>query len=74
MKKLDIEILQQYKLYRENTKYSLNGDLIILSGINGSGKSQLFQIIAKNRNEKVSRKLTQISDDGSCLPIEIFPE
>ena len=60
MKKLDIEILETYKLYEKGTSYSLDGDLIVLSGINGSGKSQLLQIIANNSNENISRNIIQI--------------
>lgn len=64
MKKIEINILEQYKSFRKNTKYALEGDLIILSGVNGSGKSQLLNIIANNHKEKITRTISQIQDDG----------
>ena len=70
MKKLNIEMLETYKLYEKGTSYSLDGDLIILSGINGSGKSQLLQIIAKNNNENISRKVVQIQNDKNSANTE----
>lgn len=45
MKKLDIELNQDYKQFKNGFKTTLEGDLIILSGINGSGKSQLMDIL-----------------------------
>ena len=53
MKKLKVKLLEDYKLYRKNCEYVLDGDLILLSGINGSGKSQLLKIIANNLNKKI---------------------
>lgn len=63
MKKLDIEILKSYKLYKENTSYHLEGDLIVLSGVNGSGKSQLLKILSKSTNEAISRSIIQSEDE-----------
>ena len=45
MKKLSIQLNQNYKSFENKFKVSLDGDLIILSGVNGSGKSQLIDII-----------------------------
>lgn len=70
MKKLQIKIFDQYKVYKKDTEYCLEGDLIILSGINGSGKSQLLQIIAKNVKNKLEREVTVISEDGSATLTE----
>lgn len=70
MKKLIVEVVESYKIYKENTKYDFEGDLIILSGINGSGKSQLFQIIANNRNENISRAIVQIQNDEKSEHLE----
>lgn len=69
MKKLDIEILKSYKLYKESTNYHLEGDLIILSGVNGSGKSQLLKILSKSTNEAISRSIIQSenSEKGTIL-------
>lgn len=55
LKRLDINILKPYKLYKGDTKYHLEGDLIVLSGINGSGKSQLLKILSQSTNESISR-------------------
>ena len=65
MKKLKVKILDEYKAYKKDTEYELNGDLILLSGINGSGKSQLLKIIAKHGNEPIKRTVTQIDNESS---------
>lgn len=70
MKKLDISIVEPYKAYKGDTSYSLEGDLIVISGINGSGKSQLLQIIAKNSKEKILRNIVQTQDSGVSLHLE----
>lgn len=70
MKKLDINIVEPYKGYKKDTSYSLEGDLIVISGINGSGKSQLLQIIAKNSKEKILRNIVQTQDNGEVLHLE----
>lgn len=70
MKKLDISIIEPYKAYKGGALYSLEGDLIVISGINGSGKSQLLQIIAKNSKEKISRDIIQTQDNGAHLRLE----
>ena len=63
MKKIEINILEQYRAFRKNTNYVLEGDLIILSGINGSGKSQLLNIIANNHKEKINRIISHIKNE-----------
>jgi len=70
MKKINISIADPYKLYKQNSVYSLEGDLIILSGVNGSGKSQLLQVIAKNGREHISRSVNQINNVGDITPLE----
>lgn len=70
MKKIDISVVESYKAYKKGSSYSLEGDLIVLSGINGSGKSQLLQIIAKNGKEKISRNIIQTQDSGDSLNLE----
>lgn len=69
MKTLKINILDSYKLYLEKTTYQLQGDLIVLSGVNGSGKSQLLRIIAKAGKEPVQRTVTQLQDEDE-VPLE----
>lgn len=70
MKKLNIKVLDKFKAYSKDSLYSLEGDLILISGINGSGKSQLLKIIANNSNEKISRTVNQISENGESNLIE----
>lgn len=70
VKRIEVRILDTYKLYKKGTSYGIDGDLIILSGINGSGKSQLLQIIAKNSKESISRNVVQIQDNGETENIE----
>lgn len=67
MKKVKIDIIGRYKSYKPNTVYNLDGDLIVLSGINGSGKSQLLNIISKTGTELIERRITQICEDGKTL-------
>ena len=69
MKTLKVKVLEKYKAYHKDTEYELTGDLIILSGINGSGKSQLLKIIAKHGNEPMKRKVTQI-ENGQAIDLE----
>lgn len=70
VKKLEIAITGDYKLYKKGTKYDLEGDLIVLSGINGSGKSQLLRLITKSDQEPISRRVMQTQDSGECVPLE----
>ncbi|PKM62965.1 MAG: hypothetical protein CVU97_02735 [Firmicutes bacterium HGW-Firmicutes-21] len=48
MKTIKIKLNNDFKQFRSRYEAELHGDLIILSGVNGSGKSQLMQIIAGN--------------------------
>ena len=70
MKKIDINIIEPFKLYKKDSVYTLEGDLIVLSGINGSGKSQLLQIIAKNGKEQISRTISQTDNNGDISLLE----
>ena len=70
MKKISVSILESYKSYQKDTTYEFEGDLIILSGINGSGKSQLLSIIAKNESTYINRKVTQIDDNNTTTLLE----
>ena len=45
MKKLSVKLNQDYKSFKTGYSFELEGDLVILSGVNGSGKSQLLDII-----------------------------
>ncbi len=42
---IKIQLTEEYKSFPKGYKYELNGDLIILSGLNGSGKSHLLEYI-----------------------------
>lgn len=70
MKKLTVKILETYKSYKKDSAYDLIGDLVILSGINGSGKSQLLNIISNNSKDRISRYVTQTDKDGCSENIE----
>lgn len=53
---LSIQLNQDYKSFKKGFNINLEGNLIILSGINGSGKSQLFDIILKRRKHPENRQ------------------
>ena len=61
MKKIEIQLNQEYRSFSDGFKTILEGDLVILSGINGSGKTQLFDIIRgfqrESRVEKINRSV-----------------
>jgi ABC-type cobalamin/Fe3+-siderophores transport system ATPase subunit len=46
MKKLTVQLNQLYKSFENGFQTTLEGDLVILSGVNGSGKSQIINIIS----------------------------
>ena len=50
MKNLLIQLNEDYRSFKNGFNISLDGDLILLSGINGSGKSQLMDIISQREN------------------------
>ena len=72
MKTLEVNILDSYKLYLKETTYRLQGNLIVLSGINGSGKSQLLRIIAKSGKEPIQRTVKQSQNGASVLLEDIL--
>lgn len=47
MKNVKIKLKQDYKQFKEGFNIELKGNLIIISGVNGSGKSQLIDILKK---------------------------
>ena len=57
MKKINIELKQKYKQFNNNYNIELQGDLVIISGVNGSGKTQLMDVISQSSlfNNNVSR-------------------
>ena len=70
MKKIEVNIVDDFKAYKKGTKYSLEGELVILSGINGSGKSQLLKIIANNSKEHINREVILRDGDGNSVLLE----
>lgn len=71
MKKLEIQLNQVFKSFPNGFRTTLEGDLVVLSGVNGSGKTQLFDVIRGfqdvNKREKIIRELkidgVDITDD-----------
>jgi len=50
MKKLSILLNQNYKSFKTGFQYTFEGELVILSGVNGAGKSQIIDIIRQNNH------------------------
>ena len=48
MKEILVKLKQKYKQFQDGSNINLRGDLIIISGVNGSGKSQLIDVISGN--------------------------
>lgn len=68
MKKLEIQLNQEYRSFQNNFKTILEGDLIILSGVNGSGKTQLFDIIRGFQKESRAAKISRsVQIDGTPI-------
>ncbi|MBC7571112.1 MAG: AAA family ATPase, partial [Spirosoma sp.] len=65
MKELKIKLNQKFKSFEANFNISLTGNLIILSGVNGSGKSQLLNIIYGQEGKDIQKKInsTILIDD-----------
>ena len=53
MKKLEIEFIDNYYSFKKGEKLSFEGRFIILSGLNGSGKTQLLNAMAKPYEEQI---------------------
>lgn len=62
MKKLSIQLNEEYRSFKSGFSCIFEGDLIILSGINGSGKSQLIDIISQ-REGHGSKKIISANID-----------
>ncbi len=50
--KLTGQLHTEYKSFEKDYSFDLEGNLIVLSGVNGSGKSQLLDVIRKKKPEK----------------------
>ena len=65
MKKLSIQLNQKYKSFFSGFSYDLEGDLVILSGVNGSGKSQLIDVVSQREshgNRKAISAIIKLDD------------
>lgn len=50
IKTLSIQFNQDFRSFKNGFNYVFDGDLVILSGVNGTGKSQLIDIIAQRES------------------------
>jgi ABC-type multidrug transport system ATPase subunit len=60
MKKLTIQLNQSYKSFKDEFNTTLEGDLTIILGVNGAGKSQIINIILgydKINNANIQSKI-----------------
>ena len=55
MKKIKLKLNNDYKSFKKDFECELCGDLIILSGVNGSGKRQLLRKTANQSNQTRAR-------------------
>lgn len=62
-KKIHLKLNEKYKSFEPGFEQDFLGDLIILSGVNGSGKTQLIDIIkgykSNDLNQKINRVISQ---------------
>lgn len=70
MKRIELQLKQDYKSFENGFVTTLEGDLIILSGVNGAGKSQLMNIILRNDKNAVKGILCDINIGGISLKRE----
>ena len=65
---LNLRLNADYKSFDANFNYHLSGALIVISGVNGSGKSQLLEIIRQARDQQgVSLVNANITLDGKSI-------
>lgn len=64
-KQLHLKLNQAYKSFKVDFEQDFLGDLIVLSGVNGSGKTQLIDIIKGHISNDLNKKINRaISLDG----------
>lgn len=69
MSKLNIKLNRKYKSFNADEEFQFEGNPIILSGANGSGKTQLLEIIrGKDPNDHNRYGLSTIQIDGETIP------
>ena len=72
MDKLGIRLNEDYKQFKKGFNIELKGKLIIISGVNGSGKSQLIDILSK-KQLVLMQKVTNKNDIQSMkINSEVF--
>lgn len=73
MKKISLKLNQDYKSFSNGFEVNMEGDLVILSGLNGSGKTQIIDILRgrkpENQNKKIDR--TVFSENESLSTEDI---
>jgi ABC-type molybdenum transport system ATPase subunit/photorepair protein PhrA len=72
--KLNVYLAEKYKSFPPNFEAEIEGGLVLISGINGSGKTQLIDIVKGYKlydiNNLIQRKVTQDGadvDNGSII-------
>ena len=66
-KKIKVKFTQEYKSFSKDFEYEFEGDLIILSGLNGSGKSHLLEYIKGMQYQKRGVDLDCVSINGENI-------
>ncbi|KAF2338239.1 AAA family ATPase [Flavobacterium tistrianum] len=70
MKKIEFELNEDYKSFKKGFTSNLDGDLIILSGVNGAGKSQLLNILMRFDRLLKKKIAANVKIDGVDLEVE----
>ncbi|TSE05588.1 AAA family ATPase [Aquimarina algiphila] len=74
MSEITIKLNQKYKSFDQGFATSLQGNIIVLSGINGSGKSQLMNIIRGREQGDLNNPLNPTQHINISSSIEIDGE
>lgn len=68
MKELKLKLNHNYKSFETLFSTSISGDLVILSGVNGSGKSQILNIIYGQEGKDFRKKIqSEVSLDDQLV-------
>jgi ABC-type uncharacterized transport system ATPase subunit len=66
MKKLAVKLKQDCKSFKSGDEISLEGDLMILTGLNGAGKSHFFEAITGDSGAH-NRPYSQTTIDSTYI-------
>lgn len=70
-KNLKINLLETYKSFPYGFQANLEGGLIIISGLNGSGKTQIIDVIRGYKNQDQNQKINrELQLDGQIVNLE----